>query len=104
MSRIVPRPQRAGPDLSLTPRPLPFGFTVVATLGVTGAVEAKPEWRCDASRVLCLPVCGAVCRRPLRLPPRLLSGPWLGDEECGQRKPRLQAPLRRENSSHIPLF
>ena len=49
MSRIVPRPQRAGPELSLTPRPVPFGFMVVATLGVTGAVEARPEWRCDAS-------------------------------------------------------
>lgn len=103
MSRIVPQPQRAGPDLSLMLWSMPFRFRIVATLGVTGAVETRPGGSVMSPEPSACD-CGTVRWRPRGGSPRLASEPVLRDEQCGQRKPRLEAPLRRENSSHIPLF
>lgn len=91
----------------------------MATLGrgAQGAVEMGHEWWRGVYRYP-LPVC-----RRLQWPPcgehfsparlstgvrsvslSLLSGAWHRDKKHGQRKPRLQAPLWRKSSSHIPVF
>lgn len=84
MSRIVPQPQRAGPDLSLMLWSMPFRFRVVATLGVTGAVETRPKWPCDVPRAFCLRLWHCPSASP-QAPPRLVSGPWLRDERSAAR-------------------
>lgn len=103
MSRIVPQPQRAGPDLSLMPWSMPFRFRVVATLGVTGAVEMRPKWQCDVSRALCLPVCGAVRWRPLRLRRGWSRAHGSGTSRAARGNPDSRL-LFGERTSHIPLF